>query len=500
MASDLSNLIQDSLTRTLESLLAKTTSLKLITQANPAELKGSCIQVKTLFKFENFSSNWVFLIPTFSANSIFNLMMSDDSEPSDKLNIDTLDALNEVTSNICGSLSTSINGASYTDLGSVQFSLEGNEIIDDISSFLGVKNIYRFKILIEDKEIFIFILFDEYILSYIETILKSEISEIIEKNTEIESEIIEKNNNNADDNQSNKEINDHQEQTENDEKLENDTNEEKKSKLAFLKKLNFLKIDESLTFQEKKQAKLKKIIILVSVLFGLVLLIGIVLYFTEAFKPDIIKKPKDINITIVKKNSIVKIKSKPIKKYINFKISQINIKRLNKKLSLLTKYEIIEDDIIEQQKAIEKERLYKEQQKKFILFSKQNKEEPLFKKVHNNKIDIIHKNQYTIEGIEKNQIKIDKNNITNSNIIIKKFIQISTLKITKFSKLIKESKKNKASLSICKDENGKKQIYIGPFISDKKRDFIIKKVNYKLRSTIKKLDLSDIDFKKRCRF
>jgi len=507
MASNLSNLIQDGLTGTLESLLAKTTTLKLTTQANPIELKGSCVQIKTLFKFENLSSSWTFLIPTFSANYIFNLMMGDNSEPSDTLDVDTLDALNEVVSNICGGLSTSINGASYTDLGAVQFSLEGNEIIDDISTFSDSKNIYRFTISIEDKDIFFFILFDEPILPYIETILQSEISEVIEDNKEIEDEVIKEESKDTDADQKDKDTDNNQEQIENNEELEDitsedDINEEKKSKLAFFKKLNFLKVDESLDPQEAKQAKLKKIIILVSALFGLVLLTGIILYFTGSFEPDVIEKPKDINTTLINKNSIVKIKSKPIKKYIDFKISQINIKRLNKRLSLLTKYEIIEDDIVEKQKAIEKERLYKEKQKKFTLFSKQNKEEPLFKKIPNNKLNIIHTNQYTIDGVENNQsqAQIDKNSSINSKILVKSFIQISTLKISKFTKFIKESKKNKANLSICKDENGRTQIYIGPFINTKIRDFIITKLSNKLRSSIKKLNLSNYDFEKRCKF
>jgi len=229
----------------------------------------------------------------------------------------------------------------------------------------------------------------------------------------------------------------------------------------------------------------------------IVILTGIILYFTGAFEPTIIEKSKDANTTTIKKDKIVAIKSKPIKKYIDFKMSQINKKRLNRKLSLLTKYEILEDDAIEKLKAIEKERLYKERQAKLELFAKRNKEEPLFEKIAKDK-NIIHKNNFKKDGINTINNKSDSKDT--KKIIFDSFVQIPTLKFSKFSKFIKKAKKVRANLSICKDSNGRTQIFVGPFLDKISRTNTLKTLNKKLYKDIKQLNLSKKDFDKMCKF
>ena len=504
MASNLSEIIQNGLAGTLESLLTKEVILDHITKAHPSDLKGQCVKVKTSFKFDKFTSNWVFYVPALGANHILNLMMGEDTEPSEELNDDTLDALNEVVSNICGGLSTTINSSGFEDLGTVQFTLEGNEIELDATKDALTQNLFRFSLSMEDKEILFFIVFDESILPYIETITSSEITQVEELEDEDEEEdeddLIE---------EDQEEDNDDLDELEKDEpeKIKNDLDtknpesteelEKEKPKESIFKKLNFLAVDETLEPQEAKQVKLKKIIIIVSILFALVIATGVTLFFMGTFDPEVVEEPLDVNTT-VKKETIVKIKTKPIKKYINFEISKINTTRLNKRLLLLTKYEILEEDAVEKIKAAQKEKLYKEKLQKLEEFAINNKEEALFKQVKN-KEELIHKNKYTIpalEGEANNTSIILNKEVT----VLNSFIQIPTLKLNKFKEFIKKSKKVTANLSICKDENGRTQIFIGPFLSKDSRDNILKSLNKNLKKDTKLLDLSKKDFEEKCKF
>ena len=548
MASDLSELIQNGLSGTLESLLAKTSTLKQTNKTNKDDLKGQCVRVNSIFEFTDITSKWSFFIPAYGASHIFNLMMGEDIEPSEEVDDDIVDALNEVVSNICGGLSTAINGSGFEDLGGVKFSLDGNEIVDG-KDHAETENLYKFTISLEEREVVIFIAFDELIMPYIDVISSSEMSETKsddteeespEENKEDESEEADSDNPeenveddtdtasnddeevNEDEPSSDDSTEDAKEETsedgekeetteenkddesakENDKEEESDTSEKPsiKEKLKLL--LSFLKVDESLSPEEQKQAKLKKIIILVGAIFGVVILVGAILFFAGAFDPEVVeeKTVKDINTTNTPTK--VTIKSTPRKKKINFKTSQINVKRLNKKLSLLTKYEILEEDAIEKIKAKEKERLYKEKRARLEEFAKLNKEEALFKKGNGLK-EVIHKNEYTIQGVESenNTTTVTKNEaekvITK---LVHSYIQIPPLKLKKFQPFIKKTRKLNANLSICKDTNGRKLIFVGPFSSETSRDSSFSSLNKNLRSEAKKLNLSQEEFEEKCSF
>jgi hypothetical protein len=299
-----------------------------------------------------------------------------------------------------------------------------------------------------------------------------------------------------------------------------------KDKFAFLKKLKFLKIDEKLSDEEKKQAKLKLIIMGIGGLIVFTILIGVILFFLGVFDPP--QAPVQQNVTKNKKDvkikSAVKISSKKRKKQIKFSISQINIKRLNKKLKLLTKYEILEEDTIEKLKAVEKEKAYKKQQQdRLDKFAKNNKEEALeddevsngqlvFKKVKNKKRDDDDTEEFLFKQVKnkkdkdkknKNQDKNDKTSKTSKTMAqskdLKAFIKIPIIKLNKFKLLIKKVKLMKVNLSICKDQNGKTQVYLGPFSTKQNRTKILKTVNKKKKEYIMNLDISSEEFEKKCK-
>ncbi len=104
---------------------------------------------------------------------------------------------------------------------------------------------------------------------------------------------------------------------------------------------------------QKKQSKLQKILIGVVVGLVVVIIIGLILYLIGFFDPEE-PKPQEKEV-MPKKEVVVEKKQKPS---INDK--DINVDRLNKKLNMLTKYEILESEQKEIDKTIEKEKLYQE--------------------------------------------------------------------------------------------------------------------------------------------
>ncbi len=110
--------------------------------------------------------------------------------------------------------------------------------------------------------------------------------------------------------------------------------------------------DEKEYAVQKKQSKLQKILIGITIGLVVVIIIGLILYLTGFFDPEE-TKPEQKEQT--PKQEITQKKKKP-----SIDEKDINVDRLNKKLNMLTKYEILEDEKKELNKSLEKERLYQE--------------------------------------------------------------------------------------------------------------------------------------------
>lgn len=107
---------------------------------------------------------------------------------------------------------------------------------------------------------------------------------------------------------------------------------------------------------QKKESKLKFILIIIIGFLSLLFVTGSILYFIGFFDPEEIEEPLNNKKTLTEKKI-----EKEAKKY-KFNLDDINTKRLNRKLTLLTKYEIIENDDKELLKS--KEKSYQEKLKK----------------------------------------------------------------------------------------------------------------------------------------
>jgi len=180
-------------------------------------------------------------------------------------------------------------------------------------------------------------------------------------------------------------------------------------------------------------------------------------------------------------------------------MDMINTKRLNRRLAILTKYEILEEDILEKFKKDEKERLYQLKIKRLEEFASNNKEESLFNKDINSKQQTNKHNRFsTIKG--KNTNKQNQDIIDNEKLT---FIQISPIKYKKYKKIINKEKTKNIQVSICKNTKGKVDVYIGPIYLNIIVNNIIKnvsKVSSKSKNDAKIVIITRKEFDKRCYF
>lgn len=170
MASDLSQILQDELANTLEQLLSKTTKVSAIELFDGEGCTSEqCVEVKTKFDFSNISSTWSFFIPTVASTKFEYFMLGGMGDLKDNIDDEIADAINEIVSNISGSIATSVNAQGFADLGNVKFELLGNEIVE-ISVLKATANLYKVSLDMDGETIIIFISFDDEILPYLSSI------------------------------------------------------------------------------------------------------------------------------------------------------------------------------------------------------------------------------------------------------------------------------------------------------------------------------------------
>ena len=456
MAYDLSTLIQDGLCNTLQNLLGADTKLNSVTKVHEKDLrKLELLKIESEFVFDKLTTTLSFIVPAVSASILLNIQMGDtQSEPLLNIDDDTKDAINEFISTVSGGLTTSMNGEEIEDLGKSKFHIVGNEVLQG-DSITNIDNIYRFSINIDALEIIIFILFEEEILPYIHDITTKPVTEHPD---EIEIEDIEE---------------------KIDEDIENSPNENISDKVSE-------EVENKANDEKPENKKLKLLVMGTAGLLALTILAGIIMYFMGAFDPEPIPIKKiESNTTKETKEMVSIIKYKTLKK-VDFKISDINIPRLNTRLESLTKFGVLSKDELDKQSLAEKNRLFElEKEKKLEEFAKKNKEEPLLKTtLKKQKQTIITK---TITHKTKDQ-----------NL---RFITTKSIKYKFFKNLVLQINTTQARISICNDEDGRTTLFIGPFENDSlqlKMNDLIQGSNQNIKTTIS--SITSKEFNIRCNF
>jgi flagellar motor switch protein FliN/FliY len=166
LASDLSNIIKSDISSTLESLLstnAEIVSTKLVVAD---DLKSQdCVFIDVDFTFSSFDTVTLnFYIPTLASTKFEFLMLGGIGDLKEALDEEIIDAINEIVSNICGTMATNISAQAFKDLGSAKFTINGAKIIkcEDNKS---VDTTYKFDIKLGDDELSIFVELDSKVLA-----------------------------------------------------------------------------------------------------------------------------------------------------------------------------------------------------------------------------------------------------------------------------------------------------------------------------------------------
>ena len=299
---------------------------------------------------------------------------------------------------------------------------------------------------------------------------------------------------------------------------------------------------------QKKTNTLRKNLILAAGILIAIVILGSGLYIYGFFDQEEEAKSQKVDTNTTKTQQIEpKVEENKYK----FDPKDINEKRLNKKLALLTKYQIIEDEEIKPQKQKEFQKKV-EIDKKSVVQAKIEKDQNITKTVDTNitktipeqtidnnitkdktlddqkkikesesnvTISTVQDTNMTIEDSEK-YLKSDNNKSTTieqkasaviedeitekitplENQYFLKFIQVATLKYKLFNSFLKELEDIDARISICKDQDNRTQIFIGPFKDNNKRDIIIKQINEHIVTDAFAVELTKEEFDNRCNF
>ncbi len=179
MASDISNIIRDELSNTLEQLLSQSTKCESVDKADFSKVDSSqCVQIDVKFEFKDIASEFNFFIPTSSAARFEYLMLGGTGDLKEHIDDEITDAVNEIVSNICGSISTSTNAQGFPDITGLKHQVLGSKIVE-CSEKENSENIYSFKLNLDNNISEVIIGFDDIILPFISGITGNEVVESI---------------------------------------------------------------------------------------------------------------------------------------------------------------------------------------------------------------------------------------------------------------------------------------------------------------------------------
>ncbi|XOB61621.1 hypothetical protein ACMC56_13580 [Campylobacterota bacterium DY0563] len=298
------------------------------------------------------------------------------------------------------------------------------------------------------------------------------------------------------------------------------------------------KEEEELTIQ-KKQPKIFKILIAIATLLFGVLIIGLILYFIGFFDPEEEIKP------------LTKVETKKVVPDVVFNEKEIDKKELNKKLTMLTKKEIMSKDELEaEEKRIAEEKKRKEEEQQRALEEKKKEEElklaNQLAKIQAEKDELL-KHQEEIKKQQDEFIKLQEQakkdleekmqNISSGKIVnvpqrdlskeqasstnevettptisdipmendndyktFLSFINVATIKGDLYKSYLDKVEKYDKKLSLCRDLKNRIEIYFGPYQSQAEREKVF---NSLIENGFKQaylVDFTEEEYKKRCKY
>jgi flagellar motor switch protein FliN len=194
LASDLSNILKEELSNTLEQLLSKSSQVESIVPLAIENFDSTqMVQCTVKFDFKGVSSNINFYIPTLTATKFEYLMLGGMGDLKEHLDDEVTDAINEIVSNICGSFCTSVNAQGLSDIGSIKSEVKNSAIVEG-ASLSSQQNIYTMTLSLDSEKLAVVISFDGIVLPFF-----SSITGVVSSDSEIKNEIapVQNNSNNS---------------------------------------------------------------------------------------------------------------------------------------------------------------------------------------------------------------------------------------------------------------------------------------------------------------
>lgn len=309
-------------------------------------------------------------------------------------------------------------------------------------------------------------------------------------------------------------------------------------------------IDQDSIPVQKKQPKIYKILIGIAGFLALILIAGAVLYFTGFFDPKPVETPTPAPQEAQKVE---------VKKEVQFNSEEIDKQALNKKLSMLTKHEIMNKEELEAQenRIKEEERLKKEEEERIIEEKRKEEEARLaaqYAKIEEEKQaleeqqnrikqqqeDFLKQQQALLEEIEMQKAQfladienkkmleeptlaqepvqtmenppMDEMNNENTpleeekegkiatNLSFMSFINVAIIKGELYKSFLDNIQKVDQTISLCRDDKNRIEIYSGPYYSEKERE---KAFNTFIQKGFKEayyVDLTQEEYMKRCKY
>lgn len=518
MASDLSLSIQEAITSIIETSLSNGASVSVLKtyKTTIQSLNGlNVLVVNTTFVFEKITTNVKFVLPARTASMIAHAMLMEDTLPLDTISDDITDAMKESITQICGTLQTVINSTEYEDLGKTSFSIGDFEVIDG-SNYQVSNTLILFKLSVGEELFEYFIDFEDNFIPFIEELAKSDLMEVNESESIIEApnnEIIEEKPSQNDE----EDYEPSDERSNLDDEIQEESiisTEEIKEETSSIKEdENIVADGDSLDDAEtialnKKNKRIKIMVIALGAILAIIIIGFSILLFMGYFDKEEVVADK--NVTIEQNNTTPSEESLVIadikNKQIDFKLDMIDEQKLNNKLQYLTKYEILEEDVLEKYKKAEAERLYKLRMEKLEEFALNNKEESLYKTDSEGNFstnEVSKKSRFDDENPTAVQVINEDENrkvLENESLM---FIAIDPKTYKKYKDVVNNNKQNSTQISICKNKNGAVAVYIGPLYLKTVINNILngaKQVDANSKKDMEIVTITRTEFNKMCDF
>jgi len=167
LASDLSTIFKNELSNTLEQLLGKKAKVEQTSKYEDIS-DTSFIECDAKFDLKGVSTAITFYIPNSTALKFEDLMLGGTGEVSKpEIDNDTVDALNEIVSNICGSFCTASNAQGLSDVASMKSEIKSSKKVEKSEL---KQDSFIFKTLLDEVQAPLIIYFDKLFAPFFSTI------------------------------------------------------------------------------------------------------------------------------------------------------------------------------------------------------------------------------------------------------------------------------------------------------------------------------------------